>query len=448
MILRAGRGAPAPRVLTGEGMLVLQASCATIGALVIIVVQFDILVTVLHPGVEGPLSTRFHRGAWRLLRLLARAVPGGTRRHAFLQAALPLLIAGLIGLWLAGLLIGFALVDYPWLGDPARFAAPPGAEPSLAEALYFSGVTLFTLGYGDIQPVAAPFRALAVLEAAGGVLTVSFSVAYLLAVYPALARQRAVAIALDAEVAGQAGGLPLVRRYRRADGGWDGQLEVRLRELGLELLALTASHETHPVLYYAHAGRAQHSFLRMLLTVRGLVGLLRYGLAPERHADLVRNPQLLLLEQALGYSLRRLADSLHSPPVAAAAGAPERRRLAAEYAALCADLEGLGLVSARQVAARPVPALVAPAGTGDADAPAAADPQANPAGGVATYAGEPDVLDPALDYASDSPVAAYVAFRLATDPYLAAYAAAAGYTVAQAGATEETGWWVGDRSAP
>ena len=186
----------------------------------------------------------------------------------------------------------------------------------------------------------------------------------------------------------------------------------------------------------------------MLLTVRGLVGLLRYGLAPERHAELVRNPQLLLLEQALGYSLRRLADSLHSPPVAAAAGAPERRRLAAEYAALCADLEGLGLVSARQVAARPVPALVAPAGTGDADAPADADRRAGSAEGVATYAGEPDVLDPALDYASDSPVAAYVAFRLATDPYLAAYAAASGYTVAQAGATDETGWWVGDRPAP
>lgn len=424
--------------------MLLQLGCATIGALVIVVVQVDILVTVLYPGMESPLSGHFHRLAWRALRLLARAVPGGARRHAFLKGGLPLLIAGLIALWLAGLLGGFALAYYPWLGSPDQFATPPGTDPSPAAAAYFSGVTLFTLGYGDIQPLAGPFRALAVLEAACGVLTVSFSVAYLLAVYPALARQRAVAIALDAEVAGQAGGLPLVRRYRHPDGGWDGQLEVRLRELGLELLALTEAHEAHPVLHYAHPRRAQHSFLRLLLTVQGLVGLLRYGLAPERHAALVRNPQLLLLEQALGYSLRRLADSLHSPPVAGAAGPPERRRLAAEYAGLCADLEGLGLASARQDAARPVPALVAPAGTGDADAPAAADPRADPAGSVATYAGEPDILDPALDFISDSPVAAYVAFRLATDPYLAAYAEASGYTLAQAGATDATGWWVGD----
>ena len=164
--------------------MVVRLGCALVGALVIVAVQVDILLTVLHPGVEGPLSTRFHRGAWRLLRRLARGVPGEARRHAVLQGGLPLLIAGLIGLWLAGLLVGFALVDYPWLGDPARFAAPPGAAPSPATALYFSGVTLFTLGYGDIQPVAGPFRALAVLEAAAGVLTVAFSVAYLLGVYP------------------------------------------------------------------------------------------------------------------------------------------------------------------------------------------------------------------------------------------------------------------------
>jgi len=436
------------RASSEGGTLLLQVGCATVGALMIIVVQCDILVTVLYPSVEGPLSTRFHRGAWRLLRLLARAVPGDARRHAFLKGGLPLLIAGLIGLWLAGLLVGFALVDYPWLGDPAHFAAPAGTAPSPATALYFSGVTLFTLGYGDIQPVAGPFRALAVLEAASGVLTVAFSVAYLLGVYPALARQRAVAIALDAEVAGQAGGLPLIRRYLRADGGWDGQLEVRLRELGLELLALTESHEAHPVLYYAHPRRAQHSFLRLLLTVRGLVGLLRYGLAPERHADIVRNPQLLLLEQALGYSLHRLADSLHSPPPTGAAGAPERRRLEAEYVELCAALEGLGLVSARQDAARPVPALVAPAGTADATGDTGAGARPGSAGDVATYAGEPDILDPALDFTADSPVAAYVAFRLATDPYLAAYAAASGYTVAQAGATDATGWWVGGDASP
>jgi len=206
--------------------VLLQLGCATVGALVIVVVQFDILVTVLYPGMESPLSGHFHRLAWRGLRLLARAVPGGARRHTFLKGGLPLLIAGLIALWLAGLLVGFALAYYPWLGSPDQFATPPGADPSPAEAAYFSGVTLFTLGYGDIQPLAGPFRALAVLEAACGVLTVSFSVAYLLAVYPALARQRAVAIALDAEVAGQAGGLPLVRRYRRADGGVNCRGEV------------------------------------------------------------------------------------------------------------------------------------------------------------------------------------------------------------------------------
>ncbi|MDP9374861.1 MAG: potassium channel family protein, partial [Chloroflexota bacterium] len=373
---------------------------------------------------------------------LARLVPAGLRRHAFLKAGLPLLVAGLIGLWLLALLAGFALLYYPWIGDPAHFATPAGGGGAAAAALYFSGVTLFTIGYGEIQPIAGPFRALAVAEAAAGVLTVAFSVAYVLAVYPALARQRAVAIALDAEVAGQAGGLPLVRRYLARDGRWHAQLEERLRELGLELLALTESHETHPVLYYAHPRRVQHSFLRMLVTVQGLVGLLRYGLAPERHAEVVQNPQLLLLEQALGYSLRRLTASLHTPPVAREIDAAARRRLAAEYRALCADLEQLGLVPACREADRPVPVLVEPSAVAGVGPPRAGDA---PAGDVVTYQGTPELLDPALDFASDSPVAAYITFRLETDPYLAAYAEASGYSLAQAAGTDETGWWVGGR---
>ena len=54
-------------------------------------------------------------------------------------------------------------------------------------------------------------------------------------------------------------------------------------------------------------------------------------------------------------------------------------------------------------------------------------------------------LDPALDLASDSPLEAYVAFRLASDPHIAAYASANGYTLEEARADYETTWWVGGR---
>jgi hypothetical protein len=263
-----------------------------------------------------------------------------------------------------------------------------------------------------------------------------------LAVYPALSRTRTLAAALDAEVAGQAGALPMVRRYLSGEHQWSSDLAARLRELSLELLALTEVHETHPVLYYAHPRRVQHSFLRILVTAQSLVGLLRYGLSPDRHGDVVRNPQLLLLEQSLHYSLRRLGASLHIPPLPPMKH-QQHEQLAATYDTICRDLESLGLVSAGSVAHQPVPVLV------DTDLSPPVSPNGSPimkqADRAVTYGGQPVVLDPALDLVSSSPVDAYMTFRLETDPHILAYAEACGYPIDVARADYETTWWIGGR---
>ncbi len=413
------------------------------GVALIGLVVFDMVATVLHPEVESPLSTRFQRLTWRLLLALDRIVPKRQDVSLLLNWGLPLMVVGLIALWLALLTVGFAFIYAPWLGDPAVFGANNPIEPTLGTALYYSGVTLATLGYGDIQPRVEPFRSLAVVEALAGALTIAFGVAYVLAVYPALSQKRTAAVALDAEVAGQADALPLVRRYTNAQDTVDDALFTTLRALGLDLLAITQAHETHSVLYYAHARRIQHSFLRMLVTTQSLVGLLRYGLSPERHPTLVANPQLLLLEQALHYSLRRLSASLHIPPIVRPDHQVEEQRLGAEFAELCAELERIGLVAARDGVAAPVLVGVETATDpgDDAQERTAAREEA------LTYRGEAEVLDPAMDLSGTSPVAAYIVFRLETDPQIAAYAAASGYQLAAARADYPTSWWTGGNGA-
>lgn len=424
-------------------MTLFQIACVLLGALSIALAQLDVVATVLHPQVESPLSNRFQRVVWRVLGTLGRVVPNRTRGHELLSWGLPLMTGGLILVWLALLLVGFALLYAPWIDNEAAFTPPESSSLSFADALYFSGVTLTTVGFGDIQPAAWPFRMLAVAEAASGFVVVSLSVAYLLGVYPALSRQRTAAVALNEEVAGQADALPMMRRYLVEDGGWANELAERLRELGRELLVLTDSHETHPVLYYAHPFQVEHSFLRILITAQSLVGALRYGLSPDRHGEIVRNPQLLLLEQSLHYSLSRLSASLHIAALERVEDEGERRQRAAEYEYLCDKLAELGFVSARSVARTPTPVLVAADAEGDPDAGQVARPHTTD--GVFTYAGEPDLLDPALDLASDSPLDAYVAFRLETDPHIAAYATACGYALEEASRSSETTWWVGER---
>ena len=52
-----------------------------------------------------------------------------------------------------------------------------------ATFLYFSLVTLTTLGYGDIVPISPPARIFAAMEAATGVLYIAITVARLVAGY-------------------------------------------------------------------------------------------------------------------------------------------------------------------------------------------------------------------------------------------------------------------------
>jgi hypothetical protein len=54
--------------------------------------------------------------------------------------------------------------------SPEAFAGHPGATVGLADWMYFSFVTLTTVGYGDITPVTTGARSLAMLEALTGQL--------------------------------------------------------------------------------------------------------------------------------------------------------------------------------------------------------------------------------------------------------------------------------------
>jgi hypothetical protein len=90
------------------------------------------------------------------------------------------------------LLVGFAFatlyavleeVHPPALaGSPAR----PGAARLLpADLVFFSFMTLTTVGYGDITPISAEARLVAVFEAVAGVFFLAFLVARLVALYRA-----------------------------------------------------------------------------------------------------------------------------------------------------------------------------------------------------------------------------------------------------------------------
>lgn len=97
------------------------------------------------------------------------------------------IFAALAAYLLGGIMCGliFGIFEEQWPGSFSSQGSPlvGGKENILAHTIYFSFVTLGTLGYGDFIPISGPARALAVLEAIGGQMYLVVIVARLVSLY-------------------------------------------------------------------------------------------------------------------------------------------------------------------------------------------------------------------------------------------------------------------------
>jgi len=139
------------------------------------------LVTIYHP-IRTLLITH-----WTLMAAFLGCVsavffaqlgqPGKiTTGHLYLSVS----VYFLLGIFYFAM---FNLLDSIRPGSLVEAGSPAGPGVTRYAHLYFSLVTLTTLGYGDIVPVTRPARMLAVLEAATGVLYIAITVARLVAAY-------------------------------------------------------------------------------------------------------------------------------------------------------------------------------------------------------------------------------------------------------------------------
>ena len=302
----------------------------------------DVFLTVLHLQAESPISNQLNRRCWKLLLVVCRRLPAAMCDELLGWGA-PLMIGGIVVFWSVLHIVGFALLYLPFVHDPAAFSITDVAQRSaLGDALYFSALSFFTLGYGDIVPLHPLARLLALLEGGLGLTTLSLSVTYLLSVYPLIARKIGLSESLNLETGGRADGVVLAERY--VLGGWYEALALRLSGVNDELLKLGQSHGLYPVLYFVRPREVHHSFVRVLVIVQGIVATFRYGLDREAHADVVADPRLLILEEGLLSTLHTLAASSHLAPQAASPRDAEDARR--DHYALTAALRERGLAAA------------------------------------------------------------------------------------------------------
>lgn len=147
-------------------------------SLVLAVIAFVALARPVAAWFGYPILSAIALGTWTLIGMFAAAAA-----LRFAMRAVKVdgehLFAALSAYLLAG--IYFALLY--WVLEqihPGTFVA---SNFSRSGAIYFSFVTLATLGYGDIVPRTDVARALAILEAVGGQLFLAVLVARLVSLY-------------------------------------------------------------------------------------------------------------------------------------------------------------------------------------------------------------------------------------------------------------------------
>ncbi|MDQ3908246.1 MAG: potassium channel family protein [Acidobacteriota bacterium] len=263
------------------------------GVILLLVVAVDVYSTVLddRPRV-GPLGDVLNRGAWRLTLTAARRL-SRQGRHRLLNFVAPLLLPGLIVIYIAMIVAGFALLYEPRLATQFHTSRDP-ASLGFSDAIYFSGMTLTTAGDGEVIAGTWTTRLLAVAESATGVALISLTITYVLTVYGALQHKRTLALSFYHQAEEGANVARFIAHYFIVEKfvGFDSVL----RQGTQNLQDVFETHVEHPVLHYFHTVEVYKSLPRALFIMLEACAVIRSCIDAEAYPYLCRHPEVGTLE--------------------------------------------------------------------------------------------------------------------------------------------------------
>jgi hypothetical protein len=193
------------------------------------------------------------------------------RREKYLGMFGPLSLLILLGLWAFALILGYAILLWA-VNAKLNLSAD---LVSFWTYVYLSGVTFFTLGYGDISPLFPLGRTLVVIEAATGLGLLAIVISYLPILYQAFSRRETSISLLDAHSGSPSSAVELLRRHRAEDKLY--YLDQLLGEWERWSAELLESHLSYPVLCYFRSQHDNQSWLRALTTVLDTCALVIVG---------------------------------------------------------------------------------------------------------------------------------------------------------------------------
>jgi hypothetical protein len=306
-------------------MVVLAFLAGLLLLAVIVQDAFEVMLLPRRVVRRWRLMRGYFRSTWAIWAGIGRAFGDGARRERFLSIYGPLSILLLFGIWAAGVIAGYALIL--WAVQGAR-AFPTG----LYDQAYLSGVTFFTLGYGDVLPKGGWAKAIAVLEAGSGFGLIAVVIGYLPVLYQLFSRREAHVIQLDARAGSPPTASEMLRRHAESEGL--DKLDELLRAWEIWAAELLESHLSYPMLAYYRSQHEDQSWLGALAAIMDACALILIGVQDVKP-----------LQARMTFAMARqvvveLVRGLEMPP----ARAETRERLShAEFTAMIESFAAAGL---------------------------------------------------------------------------------------------------------
>jgi hypothetical protein len=256
------------------------------GVVLIAFVLLEIFRDLFQPSGSGALSNWIARGMFQIAR----------RLHRLLPSSGPLAVLITICCWTAMLMVGFALLYWPWF--PVGFTGPERVDGSgiskIWAVLYYSLGAMTTLGAGQISPRIEWIRMVAAIESLLGFSLVTASVSWIVLLYPALGRMRRLAretrILVDSQ---KATGIEIT----------SGQADQLLTQLATDVIQTRVDLIHYPLIYFFHADVERAALPNSLAELYELAS----GGSEENHPATVRLGSTML-RSALDELAKLLSD--------------------------------------------------------------------------------------------------------------------------------------------
>ena len=242
-------------------MTMLLALGSIVLILIVLVDTFETMLLPRRVRRQFRFARLFYVYSWDPWAALARRIRSDKRRNTFLSLFGPLSILVLIATWAVALIVGFALLHWA-IGTP--LGGQVGAA-GLGTYAYFSGVTFFTLGYGDVIPTGHLGRFLAVVETGIGFGFLALVISYLPVLYQAFSRRELAISLLDARAGSPPTAATLLGRLARFSNL--DRLDEFLAEWERWAAEVLESHISFPVLSLYRSQHDNQSWLAALTTI-------------------------------------------------------------------------------------------------------------------------------------------------------------------------------------